>query len=264
MALAARRMWVVAPFAVLLPAAVGCGSDARSGNDCDAFDEACDAGEPADPQRIWKAVLMAGDDRIPAFDNAREAIADLIMDDGVSGDDTIQLSRDPNESSDGVRRTSIANLEASMLELRAGEGDACFVFMTSHGNAPGFFIPGDGFLMPSKLDQILDDACGPLPTVALISACYSGIFLDPLSAPNRIVLTASRADRASFGCTSEATYTNWDECVIMNWRSADTWDELYEAVERCIQAKEMAGGFTPSLPQAFFGDELSGLRILNR
>jgi hypothetical protein len=232
----------------------------------DGAADAADAGSrDATPSpTTWKAVLMAGDWRIPAFDNARRAVAALVQQDGVLESNTIHLSRDRRELIEGVRRTSIANFEAAMRELGAVEGDGCFVFMTSHGTQAGFLIRGQGYLTPPKLGQILDDACGELPTVALISACYSGVFIEPLSAPNRIVLTASRGDRASFGCTSEATYTDWDECLITHWHAADTWEGLHEKIQPCIVQKEKAGGYTPSLPQGFFGDALRGLRILNR
>lgn len=207
---------------------------------------------------------MAGDPTVPGFDNARNAVKALIEEDGVLDGDTIQLSRRRNQLSAGVRLATIASFEAAMLELDTGGEDACFLFMTSHGTEDGFLIRGDSYMTPGKLDQILDDACGELPTVALISACYSGMFIEPAGAPNRIILTASRADRASFGCAAESTYPYWDECLLTNWRSSDTWEDLHSNIQPCVEAMEEAQGFTPSLPQALFGDDVRGLRILNR
>src|SRR5688500_17731307 len=54
-----------------------------------------DAG-PADtgPARIvWKAAVMAGDNSIRAFDNARETIHGMFLDEGVLAENTVQLSR---------------------------------------------------------------------------------------------------------------------------------------------------------------------------
>ena len=45
--------------------------------------------------------------------------------------------------------------------------------------------------------------------MALISACYSGVFVDPVGAPNRIILTAAREDRTSFGCSDDADFTHF-------------------------------------------------------
>jgi hypothetical protein len=223
-----------------------------------------DAPDAAPAEFVWKAALMTGDDSIDAFDNAREEVKMLFELDGVLDENMIQLSRDSSEQVGGVRATSVGNFEAAMLDLNVGEGEGCVVFMTSHGNTDGWYIRDQSYLTPSKLDQILDDACGEQPTVALISACYSGVFVDPVAQPNRVILTAARDDRTSFGCSAEATYTYWDGCLIESFEAVDTWSELYDAVSSCIEAKESIGGFTPSLPQAFFGEDVRDLPIFYR
>jgi len=211
----------------------------------------------------WRGVLIAGDDTIVAFDNARERITQLFVGDGVLEENLIQLSRDRGEQTGGVRDTTVSNIETAMMDLGIGDNDACIMFMTSHGNRTGFQINGRDPLTPTRLDQILDDACGDRPTVALISACYSGVFIDPLSAPNRIVLTAARDDRTSFGCSAEATYTYWDSCLITEYPMASTWRDLYENVAKCIEEKE-GGGFTPSYPQASLGADVADMPIFGR
>ena len=96
----------------------------------------------------------------------------------------------------------------------------------------------------------------------LISACYSGVFVhDVMLKPNRIILTAARDDRSSFGCAPQNEYTDWDRCVIDNLPSADTWQSLYGSVSRCVQTRESEGHFTPSIPQGFFGNEVAELKI---
>ena len=107
-----------------------------------------------------------------------------------------------------------------------------------------WFVRGDTGLTPDKLDQILDASCGNRPTVALISACYSGIFIGPLAQPNRVVLTAASATNTSFGCSPEATYTYWDGCLIDNFARAGTWEDLYGQVTACIEGKESAAGLS--------------------
>jgi len=90
------------------------------------------------------------------------------------------------------------------------------------------------------------------------------VFVDPVAKPNRIILTAAREDRTSFGCSPEATYTYWDGCLIDNFQTVDTWVALYDNVKSCIENKESGGGFTPSYPQGFFGTEVQELRIFDR
>ena len=51
--------------------------------------------------------------------------------------------------------------------------------------------------------------------MVLVSACYSGVFVGPsMQKKNRIILTAARQDRTSFGCSAENEYTYWDSCLI--------------------------------------------------
>jgi hypothetical protein len=112
------------------------------------------------------------------------------------------------------------------------------------------------------LDKILDRACGERPTVVLVSACYSGVFVGrDMQKKNRIILTAARQDRTSFGCSAENQYTYWDSCLIDSLPTADSWKSLYGTIQRCVQTKESDGRFKASLPQAFFGEQVSDLKI---
>jgi hypothetical protein len=43
--------------------------------------------------------------------------------------------------------------------------------------------------------------------VIVVSACYSGGFIDPLQDDRALVITASRPDRRSFGCADESYFT---------------------------------------------------------
>lgn len=208
----------------------------------------------------WKMVLMAGDDSIKAFDNARNKVFELFKSFGVK--EGIQLSRSSQQQVNGVRPTSIPNLEKAAKELNIKDGDACLFFLTSHGKPTGFYIRGQDYLVPDKLDQIVRGACGNRPTVLLVSACYAGIFAEPkMEAPNRIILAAARKDKTSFGCSAEANYTYWDDCLITNLPVAKTWLELAGKVEKCIEAKEAKGGFARSYPQARFGANVKDLEI---
>ena len=48
----------------------------------------------------------------------------------------------------------------------------------------------------------------------IISACFSGVFVPALAGPNRMVLTAARPDRSSFGCGEADKYPYFDQCVL--------------------------------------------------
>ena len=134
--------------------------------------------------------------------------------------------------------------------------------MTSHGSPSGFYIRNGASITPKLLDSILDRACGDRPTVVLVSACYSGIFVNKtMQKPNRIILTAAREDRTSFGCSPENEYTYWDGCLIDSLPASESWKSLYGNIQQCVKRKESRGRFIPSLPQAYFGQQVSDLKI---
>ena len=210
----------------------------------------------------WKGLLISGDSSISAFDNGRKDVGDSFLFRGLDKENFRNLSVSRAEQQNGTLATSVANMDRAFQQLNIGNSDACAVFMTSHGSRRAFIIQGESDLSPSDLDALLDKHCGNRPTVLLISACYSGIFInDQMRSANRIILTAARNDRTSFGCSAENEYTYWDGCLIRSLRTNFTWKSLYENVSQCISAKESSGGFTPSEPQAHFGSNVENYRI---
>ena len=210
----------------------------------------------------WKAVLLTGDNQIDAFDNARKALKNEFVQAGISPANIRELSMSPAETQRGITASSAENLQTALLSLSVGNTDGCLIHMTSHGTRQGFAMKDQLTLTPNRLNSILELGCGDRPTVVLVSACYSGRFASgSMQKPNRIILTAAREDRTSFGCSSENEFTYWDGCLIDNLTKSETWLALHRRLEQCIQSKESRGRFTPSLPQAFLGDPLLDLKI---
>ena len=167
-----------------------------------------EAGASGPNDKHMLAVLVAGDASITAFDDATGYLRDKLVERGVP-DAQIHMLSARSDRPDGVEparlQTAIARLDA----LRPASDGSCLVYLTSHG-APdaGFYLDDDDALMPPILDRALATGCGSVPTVVIVSACYSGQFAAaPMLRPNRIILTAAAADRSSFGCEAGATYT---------------------------------------------------------
>ncbi|HEX2582387.1 MAG TPA: C13 family peptidase [Dongiaceae bacterium] len=210
----------------------------------------------------WKAVLLAGDDRIQNFDRATASLNDVLAARHVT--DRVMLTSDPRLAAAAHRGTATRqNIARALATLRPGAGDGCLLFLTSHGSRQGFVLARDRYdLQPGELAAILDSQCASLPTVVIVSACFSGVFADtPMAAPNRIILTAARADRTSFGCSAEEKYTYYDDCLLRSWAKSTNWQGLYFNVRRCIADKERGADFTPSEPQGFFGASVAGLPL---
>jgi hypothetical protein len=95
-----------------------------------------------------------------------------------------------------------------------------------------------------------------------MSGCFTGIFAQPpMTRPNRVILTAARPDRTSFGCGAGRTYTVYDACLLDSMAKGGTWETAYAAIRACVVAEERREGATPSEPQAYFGVEVTNLRL---
>lgn len=216
----------------------------------------------------WKSIFISGDDSIPNFDNGRKDLSDLLAPLGAYKENQVHLTSDTKEVTTEVELATADKFFAAFGKMKVDpKTDGCLIFMTSHGakNA-GFYLKQAGMLPPQTFGQIVQATCGDAPTVILVSACYSGQFITAgLEGDNRVILTAARADRSSFGCSADTKYTYWDECLLENVDGSSTWKELHENLKTCISKKEeVLTEFQPSFPQAYFGKNVTELPILNK
>lgn len=216
----------------------------------------------AAPVKGWQAVLVAGDDAEPVFDNAVAAIDRWLVDHGVAQHAIVRLSAKP--AGPQIAPATLPRVLAAIAALRPRAGDGCFVFITSHGNeGDGLFLAdGQRFLYPAALARALSVGCGRVPTVVVASGCYSGAFAGgAMRAPDRIILTAARADRPSFGCQVGRTYTVFDQCLIAALPHAADWRIVFGRERACVRRDEARLHVLPSRPQAYFGAAVNGLAL---
>jgi Peptidase C13 family len=214
------------------------------------------------PSAGWQAVLAAGDSAQPVFDNAVDTIARRLAAHGVPTTNIHRLSASNPSRSPAAEPSSGDRLLTRIAGLPARPGQRCLVFITSHGRQDeGVWLAHDReYLEPGELAQALSGGCARVPTVVVVSACYSGAFAaGTMRAPNRIILTAARRDRPSFGCQTDRTYTFFDECLIDALQRSPTWRAAFADTSVCVDRMEQRLGALPSQPQAFFG---SGVRDL--
>ena len=212
----------------------------------------------------WRALVAAGDDSIAVFDNAVDAMTEILSARGVSRID--RFTSDPMMVEKNRMIATADTMAAALAAVPPGPPQGCLVFLTSHGSRHGLLLRDDldhdRSLDPSTFGRMLDQGCGSVPTVAIVSGCYSGIFIGGVTeAPNRIILTAARDDRTSFGCSAEERFTYFDDCLFQSWPKAQTFAALYRATDACVRAKENELGAVHSEPQAYFGDQVANLAL---
>ncbi|WP_374667254.1 C13 family peptidase [Acinetobacter sp.] len=140
------------------------------------------------------------------------------------------------------------------------ESDVLFLYMTSHGlpnvfemeNAPLDLAQVD----PKWLRETLD-AAGIRWRVIVISSCYSGSFVPALQNENTLIITASAADRQSFGCSSEADYTYFGRAFFdQAMREQPSIETAFDQTKETVAQWENAQGFEPSEPQWSIGKNM--------
>jgi len=211
----------------------------------------------------WSAVVVAGDwhahDGGPteAFDNARRDVTLALGRVGFQTANMRQFSVRPERYKDTRPEKSDARgIYAAMVDLSTKAQGGCLFYMTSHGAPQGAQLD-QGILQPGVLATMLDQSCGKRPTVVVISACYSGVYVRTLAKPNRMVLTAARPDRTSFGCGQDNKYSYFDDCFLSSMGGVRDFAGLGGAVRECVRTREITEKVSPpSEPQLWIGGEL--------
>jgi hypothetical protein len=165
-----------------------------------------------------------------------------------------------------------ANLARALNEIGARQGpeDVAFLFFASHGREDRFSLDfpeaGTSDLTAQDFRQMLDES-GIGPAVIVVSACFSGSFIDDIAAPERLVITAARGDRTSFGCRDGAEWTEFGESFFDKALRAEADPRrAFPVAAEDVARKEAADGLTPSLPQISEGAEVGAAldRVLAR
>ena len=223
---------------------------------------ACAPARAATAFSDWAAVFVAGDWHAhsgkpsEAFDNARLDVGKEFVDAGFAPEHIRQFSVRPDRYADHPleSRPALVGQQLADLAIRARSG--CLFYMTSHG-APDSVVFGPRMFPPEGMARLVDDACGARPTVVILSACFSGIFVPALAKPDRMILTAARPDRTSFGCGESDRYPYFDACMVQSLPQANDFIQLADRVKGCVAAKEKSTGMSPpSEPQLWIGADL--------
>ena len=215
------------------------------------------------PFADWSAVVVAGDwhahggGPTEAFDNARRDVAQALAAAGFVQANVRQFSVRPERypAFHPLKSDPKAIYEA-LTELTARNPGGCLIYFSSHG-APQGVVIDQTVLPPAILGEIIDRTCKGRPTVVVMSACVSGVFIPDLAKPNRMILTAARPDRTSFGCGEAGKYPYFDDCFLQTMPQAREFQGLANAVQACVAARETRERVQPpSEPQLWIGAEL--------
>lgn len=207
-------------------------------------------------------VGFAGDGDHPIFKREAAFAQSVFADHFGSGDRSIELINDV-EDRDSFPLATVSGLSDTLKLLTQRmdlEQDVLVVMLTSHGSREGIEVSNGRLpllqLGPVELRQALDEAAIKW-RVIVVSACYSGVFIDPLKTDSTLVLTASDADHSSFGCDDDRDLTYFGEAFLKD--AVPTTPSLEAAFRKAadlIQKRESAEHLEHSNPQIFVGSAI--------
>jgi hypothetical protein len=221
---------------------------------------------PQVPGRVELFTLgFAGDGSERVFRNEVEYLERLAVRRLDAGGHALSLVNSPRTlarhplATAGNLRTALQGLATRMDPTE----DVLLLFLTSHGSEdhrlavdlpPVPLRPLDPRLLREALD-----ASGIRWRVVVVSACYSGGFVDALRDPHTLVITAARADRTSFGCGSDARITWFGRAFLAEGLNATAdFEHAFALASRRIREWELRDGETPSVPQIAAGSAIGG------
>jgi hypothetical protein len=164
---------------------------------------------------------------------------------------------------------SVTNLRAVLKGLAAQmdlEEDILFFYLASHGGP----APQHEFalslapmplnqLSPAILARALNEA-GITRRVVVVSACYSGGYLEALSGPQSVVITAASADRTSFGCGGDFDMTYFGRAFLLEaLNQQKDFLKAFQSADASVRAREKREDILASNPQMRIGENAAAM-----
>jgi hypothetical protein len=143
---------------------------------------------------------------------------------------------------------------AATLAERSGPEDLIFIYLTSHGSSEHELVLDQPRMELSDLPaDELATVLSPLKNrdkIIVISSCYSGGFIPALKDERTLIMTASRADRVSFGCSEEANFTYFGDALFAQaLNQTDDLEQAFKLARATVAERELADSFEASEPQ---------------
>jgi hypothetical protein len=184
----------------------------------------------------WAVMVIAGDDHAHSggpsqvFDNARRDLARAFAAIGFNPNNMVEFSPDPDKEAMMLEANTVAT---TLWDLTNRAPGGCLIYYTSHGTPQGI-IMGGGQMTPDNWGHIVNNACGNKPAMIVMSACFSGQFIPVLAGANRLVMSAARPDRTSFGCGDDDHYTFFDGCFLQSLPQAGNFKDVALKTQECV------------------------------
>ncbi|WP_299584846.1 C13 family peptidase [uncultured Microbulbifer sp.] len=208
-------------------------------------------------------LLVGGDGTSPVFARELNWVAERLDEAFDIDERVLRLSNGGGYRFPLATRTSIQDGLNALDQLLDPQEDLLFVHIVSHGARNGDLTIAEG-KMP-LIDLSVADAKRWLDNLnaqyqwVVISACYSGQWIEPLSTPNRIVFTSAADDRTSFGCSDDSQRTwfssaLYGHALLQGIKDPENWFRAANKKVTEMEKEQGIKGNAHSLPQHSVGE----------
>ncbi|WP_431092984.1 C13 family peptidase [Pseudomonas brassicacearum] len=200
------------------------------------------------------SLTLGGDGKQSVFLRESDYVANMLASRfGAFGQIRLVNHRDHLGDRPMASRESLRRAAATLAE-RSGPEDLIFIYLTSHGTSEHELVLDQPRMELADLPaDELAVVLAPLKNrdkIVVISACYSGGFIPALKDERTLVMTASRADRVSFGCSEEANFTYFGDALFAQaLNQTDDLEQAFKRAKATVAEREQADNFEASEPQ---------------
>ncbi|WP_213875463.1 C13 family peptidase [Pseudomonas sp. dw_358] len=200
------------------------------------------------------SLALGGDGQQSVFMREADYVSHMLASRfGAFGQITLVNHRDHLADRPMASRETLSRAIRTLAE-RSRPEDLVFIYLSSHGTHEHELVLDQPRLQLADLpaDQ-LETLLAPLKNrdkIIVISACYSGGFIPALKDEHTLIMTASRADRVSFGCSEEADFTYFGDALFAQaLNETDDLQQAFELARKHVAEREIADSYEASEPQ---------------
>lgn len=200
------------------------------------------------------SLVLGGDGKQSVFLREADYVSDMLTSRfGSRGNISLVNHRDHLMDRPMATRENLHRAAKTLAE-RTGPEDLVFIYLTSHGTHDHELVLDQPRLELADLPaDELAAALAPLKhrdKIIVISACYSGGFIPALKDERTLIMTASEADKVSFGCSEEADFTYFGNALFAQaLNQTDDLQQAFTLAKQYVAEREQADNFDASAPQ---------------
>jgi hypothetical protein len=221
--------------------------------------------QPQRPGIVDAYVIVAALDADPVFGREARETGRVLASRFDAQGRTLVLANDEGDARADAAATpeGLARALTSVASGMDKNEDVLVLYTTGHGSPHAglnFRDPARGaeVIAPTRLAAMLNQTQAKNRLI-ILQACFSGQFVDALSAPGTVVATAASSMKSSFGCSAGNDWTFFGYALInQSMRQPDTFVRQFRRALVTILGWEKDAGFEPSNPQISIGAQTTG------